>query len=183
MVPAGGKPGEELEVTFLGDPAGPIKQKVKLPADDDHGYWRLHCQTPEGISPTGFKFRLARPARTRSRAGANNAAAAATPGAAGHAGAFNGVVVEARRGRTTSSSPRRRAVFDIRCYARQLGSPLDPVLYVGNAQGGGDRRQRRQRRPGQLLPLHASPRDGEYTALGPRPPEEGRRGLLLPRSR
>src|SRR5438105_1952283 len=59
VVPAGGKPGEELEVTFLGDPSGPIKQKVKLPADDGNGMWRLHCQTAEGLSPTGFKFRLA----------------------------------------------------------------------------------------------------------------------------
>src|SRR5262245_13320564 len=58
VLPAGGKPGEELEVTFLGDPTGPIKQKVRLPADDGNGSWRLHCQTPDGIGPTGFKFRL-----------------------------------------------------------------------------------------------------------------------------
>src|SRR5262249_38981330 len=57
VVPAGGKAGEELEVTFLGDPAGPIKQKVKLPATADEQF-RLHCQTPEGIHPTGFKFRV-----------------------------------------------------------------------------------------------------------------------------
>src|SRR5207237_1001369 len=31
VVPAGGKPGEEIEVQFLGDPAGEFKQKVKLP--------------------------------------------------------------------------------------------------------------------------------------------------------
>ena len=35
VVPAGGKPGEELEVTFLGDPSGPIKQKF------EHGRRRI----------------------------------------------------------------------------------------------------------------------------------------------
>ncbi|MEO2091182.1 MAG: peptidase, partial [Gemmataceae bacterium] len=50
VIPAGGKPGEEVEFTFLGDPAGPLKQKIKLPATaDDH--FRLHCQTPDGIAP------------------------------------------------------------------------------------------------------------------------------------
>src|SRR5205823_8735989 len=58
VVPAGGKPGAELEVTFLGDPSGPIKQKVKLPATIDDPNWRLHCQTADGINPTGFKFRV-----------------------------------------------------------------------------------------------------------------------------
>ena len=45
-------------------PAGPIKQKVKLPADDDHGYWRLHCQTADGISPTGLQVPPRRPRPT-----------------------------------------------------------------------------------------------------------------------
>lgn len=32
VYPAGGKAGSELEVTFLGDPKGPVKQKIALPA-------------------------------------------------------------------------------------------------------------------------------------------------------
>src|SRR5205807_4586051 len=32
VVPAGGKFGDEVEVRFLGDPTGEMKQKVKLPA-------------------------------------------------------------------------------------------------------------------------------------------------------
>src|SRR5204863_7034254 len=32
VMPAGGKLGEEVELRFLGDPAGEIRQKIKLPA-------------------------------------------------------------------------------------------------------------------------------------------------------
>ena len=53
-------------------------------------HWRLHCQTPEGISPTGFKFRVADlPQRGRERS-RTTPSPTATPGAA--PGAFNGVV-------------------------------------------------------------------------------------------
>jgi hypothetical protein len=128
VVPAGGKPGEEIEVTFLGDSTGPIKQKVKLPANDDHGYWRLHCQTPEGLSPTGFKFRLSDLPNTN-ESGANNAPTSATAGPA--PGAFNGVITKPGEVDYFKFAAKKGQVFDVRCYARQLGSPLDPVMYVG----------------------------------------------------
>jgi hypothetical protein len=127
VVPAGGKPGEELEVTFLGDPTGPIKQKVKLPADDDHGYWRLHCQTPEGISPTGFKFRLGDLPNVI-EAGTNNSPQAATPGTAPCA--FNGIISKPGEVDYFKFAAKKGQVFDIHCYARRLGSPLDSVMHI-----------------------------------------------------
>src|SRR5262245_11607729 len=57
VVPAGGKAGEEVEVTFLGDPTGPIKQKVKLPNTPGTTI-QLHCQDATGISPSGIPFRV-----------------------------------------------------------------------------------------------------------------------------
>ncbi|MFO0823734.1 MAG: PPC domain-containing protein [Gemmataceae bacterium] len=138
VVPAGGKPGEELELTFLGDPAGPIKQKVKLPADDGNGMWRMHCTTPEGISPTGFKFRLVDIPNVLETAG-NNSAATASPGAMAPPpavpAAFNGVISAAGEVDYFKFTAKKGQVFDARCYARVLGSPLDPVLYFGNAAG------------------------------------------------
>jgi hypothetical protein len=139
VVPAGGKPGEELELTFLGDPAGPIKQKVKLPADDGNGMWRMHCQTPEGISPTGFKFRLVDIPNVFETPG-NNSAATASPGAAVAApgaapAAFNGVIAAAGEVDYFKFTAKKGQVFDARCHARGIGSPLDPVLYFGNAAG------------------------------------------------
>ena len=127
VIPAGGKPGEELEVTFVGDPAGPLKQRVKLPAAADPEF-RLHCQTPEGISPTGFKFRvidLPNVVETPN----NNAPATATPATA--PGAFNGVISKPGEVDYFKFAAKKGQVFNVRCHARKLGSPLDPVMYVG----------------------------------------------------
>jgi hypothetical protein len=133
VVPAGGKPGEELEVTFIGDPSGPIKQKVKLPTDDANGSWRLHCQTPDGISPTGFKFRLIDLPNVI-ESGANNAPTTATPGTAPCA--FNGVISKPGEVDYFKFAAKKGQTFDVRCYARQLGSPLDSVMYLGILGGG-----------------------------------------------
>src|SRR5205807_9773877 len=57
VVPAGGKLGEEVEVTFLGDPAGPFKQKVKLPATAEAKFG-LFPQDAGGVCPSPVPFRL-----------------------------------------------------------------------------------------------------------------------------
>jgi hypothetical protein len=133
VVPAGGKPGEELEVSFLGDPAGPIKQKVKLPASLVDPYWRLHCQTPDGINPTGFKFRVVDVPNVLENA-ANHTAATAVVGPAAPC-AFNGVIATPAEVDYFKFTAKKGQVFDVHCYARRIGSPLDPILYFGRADG------------------------------------------------
>ena len=56
-IPAGGKPGDEVEVHFLGDPAGPIKKKIKLPAEREPRFI-IHAEDAGGISPSGLPFRV-----------------------------------------------------------------------------------------------------------------------------
>jgi hypothetical protein len=131
VLPTGGKPNEELEVTFLGDPSGPIKQKVKLPAVADE-HWRVHCQTPDGIHPAGFKFRVVNIPNTM-ESGTNNTLATATAGPV--PGAFNGVVSKPGEVDYFKFTAKKGEVYDVHCYARRLGSPLDPVLYLVNAAG------------------------------------------------
>ena len=133
VVPAGGKPNEELEVTFLGDPSGPIKQKVKLPAAMDDPNWRLHCQTVDGINPTGFKFRLVDLPNVLETPN-NSTAATASPGPAAPA-AFNGVIATPGETDYFKFTAKKGQVFDVHCYARRIGSQLDPVLYFGRADG------------------------------------------------
>ena len=95
MVPAGGKLGEEVEVRFLGDPAGEIKQKVKLPAAmPKDGKFGVFCQDAGGISPSGLPFRLSRPSANVVEVEPNDAAAQATAG-------------DAARARSTASSRSR----------------------------------------------------------------------------
>lgn len=158
VVPAGGKPGEELEVTWLSDPSGPIKQKVKLPATVDE-HFRLHCTTPEGIHPTGFKFRVANLTNVV-ESGANVNVATATPGAAPCA--FNGVVSKPAEVDYFKFTAKKGEVYDIRVYARQLGSPLDSILYVGNAQGATITGNDDSGGPDSYFRFGV-PADGEYT--------------------
>ncbi len=131
IIPAGGKPGEEVEFRFIGDPAGEIRQKIKLPAVADPRF-RLHCVTPEGSNPTGFKVRVNDlPGVVES--GTNLDFATATPGAA--PGAFHGIVSKPGETKHFKFAAKKGQVFDAQCFARRLGSPLDPVMHVAHANG------------------------------------------------
>ncbi len=46
-------------------------------------------------------------------------------------GAFNGVIAKPGEVDYFKFTAKKGQVFDVHCYARQLGSPLDPVMYVG----------------------------------------------------
>ena len=126
VIPAGGKPGEEIEFRFLGDPLGEIKQKIKLPALADANF-RLHCQTADGISPTGFKARIVDVPNAIEVANANTPATALVGAAPG---AFNGTISTANETDYSKFAGKKGQVFDIHCYARRLGSALDPVMHL-----------------------------------------------------
>jgi len=131
VIPAGGKPGEEIEFRFIGDPAGEIKQKIKLPATATDGF-RLHCQTPEGIAPTGFKARVMDlPGVVEPGTNLNHATATAgtVPGA------FHGVIGTPGQNRFFKFAAKKGQVFDFHCYARRLGSKLDPVMHITKIDG------------------------------------------------
>lgn len=128
--PMGGAPGSEVQLTWLGDP-GTTAQTVKVP-EATQGVIQLAAMTDAGIAPTSVPFRAtALPGVLEVEP--NNAVAEATAGAA--AGAFDGVIgaegdVDFFRFDGTAGQ-----VFDVRVWARALGSPLDSVLVVHNPDG------------------------------------------------
>jgi hypothetical protein len=132
VFPPGGKPGEEIEVRFLGDPAGEIQKKVKLPPQVETKHV-LFAEDAGGISPSGLPFRVTELANVN-EVEPNDAVAQATKGEA--PGAFNGIIDKPGDIDFVRFAAKKGQVFDVNCYARRLGSPLDPVLYVYNAQGG-----------------------------------------------
>jgi hypothetical protein len=132
VFPLGGKPGEEVEVRFIGDPAGEIKKKVKLPAQPEPNFV-LHAEDAGGISPSGLPFRLS-DLPSVNEVEPNDSVATATKGAA--PGAFNGVIEKPGDIDFYRFTAKKGQVFDVHCYARRMGSPLDPVMYIYNAQGG-----------------------------------------------
>ncbi len=131
VIPAGGKPGDEVELRFVGDPSGELRQKIKLPATADPMF-RVHAQTADGVHPAGFRFRLNDLPNTL-ESGANKDVATATAGVA--PGAFNGVVASAGETDYFKFPAKKGQVFEVHAYARNIGSPLDPVLHVGVAGG------------------------------------------------
>lgn len=131
VVPSGGKPGETLTVKFLGDPAGEITQQVTLPQmlDPEFG---LHAQDQFGIAPSANPFRLSELDNLIEQE-PNNALEQATKFQPPLA--LNGVVSAADDLDYFRFTVKKGEVYDIRVYARQLRSELDPVLSILNAQG------------------------------------------------
>jgi hypothetical protein len=133
VVPAGGKLGEEIEVTFLGDPTGPIKQKVKLPATAEAKFG-LFAQDAGGISPSAIPFRLSEYGNVIETEGNNTLATATKTGELPVA--LNGVISKAAETDFYRFTAKQGQTFDVHCYARRLGSALDSVMYIYNSAGG-----------------------------------------------
>jgi len=160
VVPAGGKLGEEVEVRFIGDAAGEIKQKVKLPAKmPADGRFEIFCQDAGGISPSGMPFRLSENAANVVEVEPNDVATQATVGV--WPCAFNGVIEKPGDIDCFKFAAKKGQVFDVHCYGRRIGSPVDSLMYmgligagamVGNDDSGG---------PDSFFRV-TIPQDGEY---------------------
>src|SRR5262245_3267858 len=130
VIPAGGKLGEEVELRFLGDAGGEIKQKVKLPAAiPTDGRFEVFCHDAGGICPSGLPFRLSATATNVVEAEPNDAQAQATPGT--WPCAFNGAIEKPEDIDHFKFAAKKGQVFDVHCYARRIGSQLDPVMFMG----------------------------------------------------
>ncbi len=157
VYPAGGKRGEPTEVTFLGDPTGPIQQTRELPGDGPDTV-TLHVEDELGVAPTGTPFRLFEHGNAF-EVEPNDSFATATPVELPLA--FNGIISEEGDVDFFRFTAEKGQVFEVECYARRLRSPLDPVmnLYHGNGRGiaGNDD----SRGPDSYLRFEV-PEDGEY---------------------
>ncbi|HLN28881.1 MAG TPA: PPC domain-containing protein [Gemmataceae bacterium] len=133
VVPAGGKLGEEVEVTFLGDPAGEYKQRFKLPATYQEKFG-IFAQDASGISPSPNPFRLSEFGNVI-EVEPNDTHAQATP--AELPCALNGVISKAGDIDYFRFKAKKGQIFDVHCYARRLGSALDSVMVLSHFNGGG----------------------------------------------
>jgi hypothetical protein len=156
VLPSGGRPGEELEVTFLGDPTGPIKQKVKVPATGTQT--GIFCQDAGGISPSPMPFRILAGDNVV-ESGTNDKPAAATPFTA--PGAVNGVISRPGEVDHYRFKAKKGQTFDVHCYARRIGSPLDSVMYLYIMGGGAIVGNDDAIGPDSYFRFSA-PQDGEY---------------------
>lgn len=134
VIPAGGKPGEDVELTFLGDPSGPIRQRIKLPAAAPPGRFGVFAQDGGAISPSPVPFRLNDLRNVLESEGNNSRDTATVSGELPLA--LNGVIAREREADFYRFTAKAGQVFDVHCYARRLGSPLDSVMVIYNMSGG-----------------------------------------------
>ncbi|HZL89130.1 MAG TPA: PPC domain-containing protein [Pirellulaceae bacterium] len=160
VFPAGGKPGEALNVRWIGDPAGDAQAQVTLPTDGSQETG-VYAQDAGGVSPSPNIVRVIN-LDNFVEAEPNDALAQASSGAA--PGALNGIIDKPGDVDFFKFSAKAGQQFDIRVYARRpLRSPLDPVLTILNAQGGGIVANDDSGGPDSYVRFGA-PADGEYYA-------------------
>ncbi len=133
VVPAGGRPGETIEVRFLGDAGGEMRQKIKLPSTPEEKFG-VFAQDAGGIAPSPIPFRVidlpnvieTEPNNTQQQATRVPSLPAALNGVIAKPGETDHYRFTAKKGQT----------FDVHCYARRLGSPLDSVMTISYFGGG-----------------------------------------------
>ncbi len=132
-IPAGGKPGETVNVRWLGDVLGEKAEALPVPPDPS-AVFGLFAKDDKGVSPSPNSFVVSELGNVV-EAEPNNAAAQATPFAAPMA--LNGVIAEDGDVDCFKFPAKKGQPFDIHVLARSIRSPLDPVLYVNRASNGG----------------------------------------------
>ena len=133
VFPAGGRPGETLAVKWLGDVAGNREQQLTLPTDPGQRFG-LFAQDERGIAPSPNPFRvngLTNVIEAEPNDALDKATVCQVPCA------LNGIIAQPGDIDRFRFTAKKGQVFDVQVYARRLRTPLDPVLNVLNAKGGG----------------------------------------------
>ncbi len=129
--PYGGKPGQALDVRWLGDVAGEWIQKITLPAAAQPMFG-LAAQNAQGVAPSLNPFRIS-DLNNVIEVEPNDAPVQATASPA--PAAFNGVISKPGDADCFKFPAKPGQVFDVRVFARSMRSPLDSVLTVSRANG------------------------------------------------
>lgn len=179
-IPAGGKAGEQVAVKFLGDVGGPMDQTFALPGAAMTQLYTLFATDPRGVAPSPNWFRVSEYGNVI-EAEPNNDLATATKFAPPIA--LNGVL-DADDKDFFRFAAKQGETYDIRVYGRQIRSPIDPVLVVYNAQGGGITSNDDSGGPDSYVRF-AAPAEGEFLIevrdhLGKGGPEYAYRVELTP---
>ncbi|MEZ6147475.1 MAG: PPC domain-containing protein [Planctomycetaceae bacterium] len=157
-VPAGGKPGETLSVTFLGDLTGSFTREVTLPAATQEAFG-LVAEDEHGVAPSWNWFRLTN-LDNAVEVEPNNTHTEATAGTG--PGAFNGVLTEGDEADYFKFTGKQGQVFDIEVYARRIRSELDPVVYVYDMANGNQLAANDDSRGPDSYLRFTVPADGEF---------------------
>jgi hypothetical protein len=159
VYPAGGKVGETVELTFIGDASGPIAKSVAFPADGVNET-TVFVDDASGITPSGHVLRVS-PDPNVLEAEPNNGFENATVVPAFPA-AFNGILQEPGDVDFFKFTAKAGQVFEVECYGRRIRSPIDPVMNLYKATGESLTGNDDSRGPDSYFRWQI-PADGDYT--------------------
>ncbi len=133
VYPAGGRPGETVDIKCLGDVGGEFTAKVALPADGATEF-AYYAQDDRGIAPSPNMLRVSDLPNVL-EAEPNNAIAEVTV-ISNVPAAFNGIIQQDGDLDHFKFTAKKGEQYDVRVFARgTLRSPLDPVLSIHNDKG------------------------------------------------
>ena len=133
VYPAGGKPGEALQVRWIGDAAGDFTSQVTLPPANETNTDGLVAQDASGLAPSPNPIRVV-DLQNSLEVEPNNDVATASLGVA--PGALNGIIEKPDDQDFFKFAAKKGQQLDVRVYARDpLRSPLDSVLVLYDAKG------------------------------------------------
>ncbi len=130
VFPSGGKPGETVEFTFIGDPAGPIKQSITLPTTL-HSRFALFPQQDGVFAPSPHWIAVSALEHAR-EIQPNHSIATATPAPAIPC-AMHGIFDDGQSADWFKFSAKKDQNLVLRVIARGQRSPLDSVLSIHQA--------------------------------------------------
>jgi hypothetical protein len=138
-IPAGGKPGEAVNLRWLGDALGERAEPFTVPAATAPAAllaepFGLFAKDDKGLAPSPNVFLISELANVM-EVEPNEAAAAATAFEAPMA--LNGVISQDGDVDCFKFPAKKGQAYDIRVLARGIRSPLDPVMYVNRSNGAG----------------------------------------------
>lgn len=163
LYPPGGKAGTTTTLTFLGDPSGPIPHPLTIPNIPDQDLPLF--ATLNGVSsPSPNPFRIsALDNILESGQNNNHAEAKANQQSAAVPSAFNGIIEAPGDEDWFRFSAKKDQKLDFQVLARALRSPLDPVLEIFNADGGGlNGNDDNGPNPDSRIAAFTIPADGDY---------------------
>ena len=156
-LPCGGRPGETLTVELLGDVPAGTRASVQLP-DDGRDLLAWFPEVRGAFAPTPIWLHVGGPANQPAVADAKDRPLCAVPCA------VHGVVGASAGSSTFRFAAKKGQPIELRVIARELRSPLDPVLTVRAADGRYITQNDDNNAPDSALRFDP-PADGDYLAV------------------
>lgn len=159
VYPSGGKAGTEVEFTFLGDPVGEFKQTIKLP-DVPQTQFPLEPGTDGLVAPSPNYVRVSsfdNVLEVEPNPDFNTATKTELVAPL----ALNGIIGEPGDVDCFRFQAKKGQVFEVRCHARGVRSPLDPVMNLYDGAGKGIAGNDDSGGPDSYFRFNV-PADGEY---------------------